>query len=185
MAELLPLPISPRDFLLKIVDPALGILPAKMRSDLARIMLCAIALQESRLAHRWQVIDLKRPEVKGPARGLLQFERGTRASRGGVWGVYLHEESRDHLEDLCRARDCDFHPDAIYAQIERDDILAAGVARLLLWTDPKALPPEGATEEAWELYLRTWRPGAAQRQYQTLRDKWSGNYKQALEASKS
>ena len=50
-------------------------------------------------------------------------------------------------------------PDAIYAALEYDDVLAAGVARLLLWTDPKALPPVGDVDAAWALYLRTWRPG--------------------------
>jgi len=38
-------------------------------------------------------------------------------------------------------------------------VLAAGVARLLLWTDPKALPAIGDADAGWSLYLRTWRPG--------------------------
>ncbi|MNL86831.1 hypothetical protein D3C87_2157110 [compost metagenome] len=38
-------------------------------------------------------------------------------------------------------------------------MLAAGVARLLLWTDPKTLPSIGDVDAAWALYLRTWRPG--------------------------
>lgn len=179
MSSLLPLPIAPRDFVLKIVAPALGLLPANMRSAEAVVMLCAIALQESRLAHRWQVVDANRPQVKGPARGLLQFERGTRASRGGVWGVYLHDASRKPLEDLCRARGCNFDPDAIYAQIEVDDILAAGVGRLLLWTDPKPLPAIGQAQAAWDLYQRTWRPG------QPHPETWPGRYARAVEASQS
>lgn len=139
-------------------------------------MLASIALQESALANRWQVIDRNRPNVKGPARGLLQFEQGTRSSRGGVWGVYLHPASRDHLETLCDARGCKFDPASIYQSIEVDDVLAAGVARLLLWTDPKSLPALGQAQAAWDLYARTWRPGKPHP------DKWPSNYAQAIKA---
>jgi len=56
--------------------PALELLPPVMDSAAARVNLITIALQESKLIHRWQVVDLAKPNVKGPARGLLQFERG-------------------------------------------------------------------------------------------------------------
>lgn len=140
------------------IEPALAILPASMRSDQARVMLLAIGLQESRFKHRYQIVQGK-PGAKGPARGFWQFERGSRASRGGVWGVFLHASSRPHLSRLCLVRGVEFEPNAIYAAIETDDVLAAGVARLLLWTDPKALPAVGMISASWDLYLRTWRPG--------------------------
>ncbi|MFY3134208.1 hypothetical protein ACOTF1_24495 [Achromobacter ruhlandii] len=133
------------------VSPALALLPTRMDTPAARVMLLAIGLQESRFVHRRQ--------IGGPARGLWQFEKGTRASRGGVWGVYLHPASKDRLAALCKARSVACDPDAIYAALEYDDVLAAGVARLLLWTDPKALPPVGDADAGWALYLRTWRPG--------------------------
>lgn len=133
------------------ISPALALLPAAMDTQAARVMLLAIGLQESRFLHRRQ--------IGGPARGFWQFEKGTRASRGGVWGVYLHAASKSHLAALCKARSVACDPDAIYAALEYDDVLAAGVARLLLWTDPKALPAIGDGEAAWSLYLRTWRPG--------------------------
>ncbi|MGE8617616.1 MAG: hypothetical protein ACN6O0_07325, partial [Achromobacter spanius] len=117
------------------ITPALALLPARMDTAEARVMLLAIALQESRFVHRRQ--------IGGPARGFWQFEKGSRASRGGVWGVFLHAASRDHLPALCKARSVACDPDAIYAALEYDDVLAAGVARLLLWTDPKALPQIG------------------------------------------
>ena len=60
------------------VRPALALLPAAMNTPQARCMLLAIGLQESRFVHRRQ--------IGGPARGFWQFERGTRTSRGGVWG---------------------------------------------------------------------------------------------------
>ncbi len=133
------------------IAPALSLLPGRMDTPAAHVMLLAIGLQESRFVHRRQ--------IGGPARGFWQFEKGSRASRGGVWGVYLHPSSKDHLAALCKARSVACDPDAIYAALEYDDVLAAGVARLLLWTDPKALPAIGDADAGWALYLRTWRPG--------------------------
>lgn len=135
----------------RAIEPALALLPARMDTPAARVMLLAIGLQESRFVHRHQ--------IGGPARGFWQFEKGSRASRGGVWGVYLHPASKDHLAALCKARSVACDPDAIYAALEYDDVLAAGVARLLLWTDPKSLPAVGDVDAGWALYLRTWRPG--------------------------
>ncbi|MEC6413502.1 hypothetical protein ACOTJC_28350 [Achromobacter xylosoxidans] len=133
------------------INPALALLPARMDTPAARVILLAIGLQESRFVHRRQ--------IGGPARGFWQFEKGSRASRGGVWGVCLHPAIKGHLAVLCKARSVACDPDAIYAALEYDDVLAAGVARLLLWTDPKALPPVGDADASWALYLRTWRPG--------------------------
>lgn len=132
--------------------PALLLLPAKMDSQKARLMLLAIGLQESRFEYRRQIGN-------GPARGFWQFERGTKASRGGVWGVYLHEASRNLLGKLCLDRDCAFDPHAIWERIETDDVLAAGVARLMLWTSAKALPDVDDEQGGWAYYLDTWRPG--------------------------
>lgn len=148
--------------------PAMALLPARMDTPEAGCMLLAIGLQESRFVHRRQ--------IGGPARGFWQFEKGTRASRGGVWGVFLHAASRDHLATLCKARGVAADPDAIYTALEYDDVLAAGVARLLLWTDPKALPPVGDEDAAWALYLRTWRPGKPKP------DSWAGLYQRAVAA---
>jgi len=143
--------MNPSEIIKTGIEPALALLPANMDSAAARVMLLAIGLQESRFVHRRQ--------IGGPARGFWQFEKGTRASRGGVWGVCLHPASKGNLAALCEARSVAFDPDAIYAALEYDDVLAAGVARLLLWTDPKALPGVGDADAAWALYLRTWRPG--------------------------
>lgn len=141
------------------IDPAMELLPAQMDSIEARLMLLAIGLQESRFAHRFQVVSGK-PGAKGPARGFWQFERGTRASRGGVWGVFLHPASRYWLSIVCAARGCDFDPMVIWQRVETDDVLAAAVARLLLFTDAAALPRIGERDQAWHLYARrTWRPG--------------------------
>lgn len=154
----------------KAINPAMELLPPQMDSVKARVMLLAIGLQESRFKHRRQLGN-------GPARGFWQFERGTQQSRGGVWGVFLHEASSKHLRALCAARGVEFHPSAIYAALEFDDVLAAGVARLLLWTDPKPLPDLCDPQAAWHLYARrTWRPGKPHP------ETWPGFHAEAVQA---
>lgn len=128
------------------VGPALALLPAKMDTPAARVMLLAIGLQESRFLHRRQ--------IGGPARGFWQFERG-----GGVRGVLTHPASRDHAYHVCAARGVDPVAAAVYPALEADDVLAAAFARLLLWTDAWRLPAVGDAQGGWELYIRTWRPG--------------------------
>lgn len=150
------------------IGPAMVLLPDVMGSPAARVMLLAIGLQESRLIHRRQ--------INGPARGLWQFEKGTSESRGGIWGVYLHPASARPLKVLCLARSINHHPNSIYAALEYDDVLACGVARLLLWTDPRALPKIGDAQAGWDLYMRTWRPGKPHR------DTWDALYGQAVKA---
>lgn len=136
-----------------IVDPlipisaALAALPARMDSPEARVMLVAIGLQESRFVHRAQV-------PVAHAKGFWQFERG-----GGVAGVLRHPASQALAKEACFFADVAPNPTDVWNALEHDDVLAATFARLLLWTDPRALPPVGDTNGAWDLYLRTWRPG--------------------------
>lgn len=140
-----------RDTLRDVIGPALSRLPARMDSLAVRVLLLAIGLQESRLTYRRQ--------LGGPARGLWQAERGTPETRGGVTGVLLHPASRHYLVSICTA--CELRPEAhaIYERLEHDDVLAAIVARLLLWTDAQPLPAVNDADGAWDYYLRCWRPG--------------------------
>jgi hypothetical protein len=172
---LLPLPIAPEIAVTRIIRPALALLPSRLTSDPAVVLLLCIMLQESALKYRWQVVDLNNPERKGPARGLAQFELG-----GGVKGVCTHAASRAPAADLCARRGVAFEQRAIWEALDDDDLLAAGLARLLLFTDAQLLPAIGAVETAWRYYLRVWRPGvytnggAAKRA--ELRGKWERNY---------
>lgn len=134
-----------------MLSSALAILPGAMDTPAARVMLLSIGQQESRFQYRLQ--------IGGPARGFWQCEQGTQQSRGGIWGVYLHPASRYWLSVLCGVRGVPFTPGAIYQAVATDDVLAAGVARLLLFTDPKVLPPVTDTAGGWALYQRVWRPG--------------------------
>lgn len=143
------------------IAPALELLPAAMTSPEALVMLLAIGLQESRFQHRRQ--------IGGPARGLWQFERG-----GGVAGVLQHRATRDHAIRVCGARDVRPVPEQVYQRLEHDDVLAAAFARLLLWSDPRPLPAIGEVAGAWDLYIRTWRPGKPHRHT------WDALYVEAL-----
>lgn len=126
------------------IDPALAELPARMTSDAARVMLLAIALQESKLTYR-------RQHGGGPARGLWQFERG------GIVAVLGHAASNTHVRNLCSAHKVRSRVADILEALPEDDIFAAGLARLLLWTDHRPLPED--MDAAWSYYLRDWRPG--------------------------
>lgn len=132
------------------VDEALALL--KLDGRRARVMLYAIGLQESGFLFRHQ-------HGGGPARGFWQFELGSKATKGGVWGVCLHRASSARLDALCKARDCTFAPWPVWMRLEHDDTLAAGVARLLLLTDPQPLPDLDDAAGAWDTYVRVWKPG--------------------------
>jgi hypothetical protein len=161
------------------ITPALALLPAKMDTVAARVMLLAIGLQESRFQDRRQLIG-KPPRPTGPAKSFWQGERGG----GLVSGVRTHEATRDLAAQLYRARGVAADNAAIWNAIEHDDVLAAALARLLLWSEPGRLPEVGDVDGAWTLYLRTWRPGAFARgtaaQRADLRAKWDRNYGQAV-----
>ena len=136
---------------MQAVNEGLRLLPPAMDSTEARVLMYAIGLQESRFTHRAQVID---GGGKGPARGLWQFERG-----GGVAGVLRHPASRFWANSVCNARNVPAQPLNTWLALETDDVLAAALARLLLFTDPARLPAVGEQSESWTYYLRNWRPG--------------------------
>jgi hypothetical protein len=146
--------IEPSEFLREIIDPACaaltGVMGQEMGDDRARTMLLAIAYQESNLEHRRQ--------IRGPARGFWQFEK-----MGGTVGVLTHERTRDAAEHICEAMGVEAQPGVVYEALASDDNLAACFARLLLWSDPRPLPPIGDENGAWDYYLRNWRPGKPHR----------------------
>ena len=164
------------------ITPALAIIDIT-QSQQATVQLLAIGLQESRFIDRRQLVGSP-PKPVGPAKSFWQAELGG----GMVHGVRTHAQSRDKAALLYAARGVAPNDRAIWDAIENDDVLAAGLARLLLWTDPKRLPALGDVDGAFQLYLRTWRPGAWERgttaQKMNLRAKWERNYYEALKAVK-
>lgn len=146
------------------INPALGWLHNRgiPATDAARVMLLAITGQEADAQYR-------RQHGGGPARGLYQFER-----MGGCAGVLAHAVSLRHAEAICAARGVEPSATAVHGALERDDVLAAVFARLLLWTDPRALPTD--ENAGWGAYLRNWRPGKPHP------DRWGSNWRLAIEA---
>lgn len=136
--------MTPQTYLRCAIAPALSLLPPALDTPPARQMLLAIGLQESGLRHRQQ--------VRGPARGYLQFELG------GLQGVLKHDASRQLAASVVNALDyADMSPVELHQLLADNDTLCAAMGRLLLWTHRRALP---VTEESgWEYYLALWRPG--------------------------
>lgn len=129
------------------VNPALSLLPVAMDTDRARVQMLATTLQEAQAKYRFQFEG-------GPARGLWMFEEN-----GGVKGVMQHPATRSHALAICTTRHLVFDRYAVWQALAHDDILAAAFARLLLWTDVRALPDIDRADDAWQMYLRLWRPG--------------------------
>lgn len=135
--------------LITVIEPGLKLLPAKMDTPEARVMLLAIGMQESRFEYRKQ--------INGPARGFYQFEKG-----GGVKGVMKHPSTKLILQDVIfklgiNADDC-------YECLATDDALATVFARLLLYTHPKPLPKlTSDPDESYKYYTDIWRPGKPHR----------------------
>ena len=154
--------MDPRQVNSLILTPALSLLPAHMDSLSARAMLLTIGLQESRFEHRRQ--------IKGPARGFWQFEVT------GLHGVLNHRLTTRLAHEALGTLQyreptaIDLHP-----VLEHNDILAAVIARLLLWTLPQALPARNQPVHGWDQYLDAWRPGKPHSHT------WSRFYSQAWE----
>lgn len=153
------------------IAAGLALLPANMNTLAAAVQLYATSRQEN--PQRLQ------KQIGGPAVGDYQFEKG-----GGVKGVTNPDFKTVYAASkaLCAARKVAFTPDAIYQALKTDPVLAAGMARLLYYTDPKPLPDPGDEVAGWGLYLRTWRPGAYARQPEELRAKWRKSYAEAMAA---
>lgn len=158
--------MSPDIFIRDFLDPGLAMLArvtGLASDDRARVMLLAIAGQES----NWDA----RRQAGGPARGHYQFERG-----GGVRGVLNHPATAARMEALCRFLCVPTDEATVYEAIAWNDPLAVGMARLLLWSDPKPLPAVGAQDAALAYYEGIWRPGKPDA------SRWALRYPAALQA---
>ena len=139
------------------------VLPGKFNSTAANVLLLAIGLQESRFEHREQ--------IGGPARGFWQFERG-----GGVNGVLTHPATAKNAVASCVLRGVNPTKEAVYQRLHEDDLLACAFARLLIYSDPRPLPPPGMANAGWDYYIANWRPGKPHRA------SWDDLYMQAMRA---
>lgn len=131
----------------------------------ARFML-AIALQESNLSARRQVVASG--AEAGPAASFWQCEQG-----GAVKGVLEHHAVASKMKAICEAYNVLPTAAGLWEAIRYQDIVAACVARLLIYTLPGALPQ--TQDEAWAQYLSAWRPGKPKP------DKWATYWRMAGE----
>lgn len=143
--------MTPQRLLKNAILPALAELAARGIPDTAdaRRFVLAIALQESSLRCRRQVVG---GAENGPAVSYWQFEKG-----GGCVGVLRHPAAAPHMAALCALYDVQATPEALWAAMQYNDVLAAAAARLLVYALPSALPKVDSI--GWGLYLSSWRPG--------------------------
>lgn len=130
----------------------------------ARRFVLAIALQETSLAHRRQVVS--GGVENGPAASFWQFEQG-----GGCRGVLTHPASAEKMRAICVAFNVLPTPAALWEAIRYNDVVAAAAARLLVRTLPSALPAK--MEDGWAQYVAAWRPGKPHA------DAWALNWRNA------
>lgn len=146
------------------VNPALALLPPKMDTKEARVMLLAIGLQESKFMSRLQIVT----GGYGPAHSFWQMERG-----GGVLGVLNFPGTKFVARAVCDARGVDPNSIDVWTRMSTDDVLGAAFARLLLWTDMMPCPGVKDADGAWALYNRVWKPGKPRP------ETWPANHEQA------
>jgi len=115
----------------------------------ARRLLLAIALQESGLKHRRQVVN---GEETGAASGYFQFEKG-----GGCAGVLAYPRLGTIMQNICSTYGIGQTAQELWTAIQFQDIVAAAAARILIYTLPNDLPK--MPEDGWAQYVRAWRPG--------------------------
>lgn len=162
------------------INEAFALLPSKLDSKEVRIQHAAIGYQESLFEARRQIVTVVRDGVKvnvpeGPAVSFWQFERG------GINGVmtFYRTQVVDWAKSVCKARGVPFTVDDVWIAMQTDDVLGAAFARLLMYTD--AAPVPVVQSEGWEMYVRTWRPGAYKRDPEGLRRKWQSSWAFGLE----
>jgi hypothetical protein len=159
--------MTPEHALVHIIRPGLRLLTeisgkVSMQSQAAEVMLVAIGLQESGFRHRHQ--------IGGPAHGFWQFERN-----GGVKGVLRHHSTSATIGAYLEELELPTDVEGVFEILPWSEMAQVGLARLLLWSDPAALPLIGFQSGAWDFYLRNWRPGKPRSAA------WPAHYETAVE----
>ena len=165
--------MTPEILLYSVIEPAMVLLDPIHDTPAARAMLLAIAMQESSLRSRVQVLDAGKPwwqSRHGPAHGWWQFEAG-----GGVTAVMGNPRTKQMVDPVITQLAYPFDVKAIHDAIVHNDLLAAVFARALLYSAPWPLPMRHNDAESWRQYLWAWRPGKPHERT------WSRNYRIAWE----
>jgi hypothetical protein len=166
--------MTPELLLKTAIIPALSLLDPKLDAPAARAMLIAIALQETGLRARRQMLEARDhwwESKPGKGHGFWQFERD-----GGVRGVLRHAAASAIVLPVIDAMLYPRDPYAVHEALIHNDILACVLARALLYSVPDAMPRPNEADKGWSIYLKAWRPGKAHP------EAWPENYRIAWEA---
>jgi len=167
--------ISGLQFMTTTLGPKPGITINWENDDQARLLLSAIAGQES----NWQNIS---QGDGGPGRGFFQDEPETCGE------VLDNTVSSAMMHRICAALDIPATESAVYASLLANPRLQVALGRLDLLCDPYALPTYGDAAGALETYIRVWGPGAITEggsRAEAERTRWTGNYAAALAADEA
>ncbi|MBK9427324.1 MAG: hypothetical protein IPN63_08030 [Gammaproteobacteria bacterium] len=164
--------MTPELLLKTAIIPALGMLDSKLDTPAARAMLIAIALQETGLRARRQMLEARDhwwESKPGKGHGFWQFERD-----GATRGVMVRHAAASAIvlpviDALLYPRD----PYAVHEALIHNDVLACVLARALLYSVPDALPGPNDPEKGWVQYVSAWRPGKPHV------EPWANNYRTA------
>jgi hypothetical protein len=130
----------------QFILPGLRLLPEKMDTPDARVLIVTIGLRESRFQDRFQV-------PRGPGRSFWQFEQIA------IKHVLSHASTAALAHHVCKNLRIKPATTSCYSAIAYNDALAGSFARLNLWAYPAPLPRLGQPDEAWSYYVRVWKPG--------------------------
>ncbi|WP_332848726.1 hypothetical protein [Massilia sp. S19_KUP03_FR1] len=144
--------MTPELLLKTAIVPALAYLHERGIEDKlpARRLMLAIALQESGLRHRRQVVS--DGSESGPASSFWQFEAG-----GGCNGMLTHRTSAPIMRQACADFNVAPTPAGLWEAMRYNDVLAAIAARLMIYVLPSMLPER--VELGYQQYINAWRPG--------------------------
>lgn len=119
-------------------------------SQQAARFLLAIAIQESGLKHRRQVVS--GGAENGPAVSFLQGE-----ITGGLIDMLNRPVTSKYMRAICEAYNVTPTPAGLWEAIRYQDIVAFAAGRLLIYTLPSKLAV--TEQEGWLQYMSAWRPG--------------------------
>lgn len=144
--------MTPQRLYQTAIRPALDELAALgiPSSPQAARFLLAIAIQESGLKHRRQV--LSGGVENGPAVSFLQGEL-----TGGLIDMLNRPATSKYIKAICEAYNVTPTPAGLWEAIRYQDIVAFAAGRLLIYTLPSKLPM--TQDEGWAQYKKSWAPG--------------------------
>jgi hypothetical protein len=164
--------MTPELLLKTAIIPALSLLDPKLDTPAARALLICIALQETGLRARRQMLEARDhwwESKPGKGHGFWQFERD-----GATRGVMVRHAAASAIvlpviDALLYPRD----PYAVHEALIHNDVLACVLARALLYSVPEPLPGPNDPAKGWDYYVGAWRPGKAHV------EPWENNYRTA------